>query len=109
MHVEQWQALGVVCGALLALLALLGQVQRKVVRPVWRSLKNAAQLLEQLTGDKAKGIPSLMDQLGAVARNQREQGQQLAEHLEWHGHAQPQVPTMPVPQPANKNGGRGDG
>jgi len=104
MHVEQWQALGIICGALLALWALLTQIHRRVLRPVWQSFRNAAQLLEQLTGDKAKGIPSLMDRLAQVAENQRVQGTQLAAHLEWHGQEAEQPPAT---QPVKSNGQAG--
>jgi hypothetical protein len=84
VRVEDWQNLGIVCGSLLALLALLGVLDRKVVRPMWRSLKTAARLLEQLTGDKATGVPSLMDQLAKLGTNQVRLEQKLSEHLQWH-------------------------
>jgi hypothetical protein len=103
VHLEDWQALGIVCGALLALLALVGTLARKVVRPMWRFLRSATQLVEQLTGDKDKGVPSLMDRLEMLNNNQTEQGRRLSEHLEWHGNPGGQ-PARPTPTRPNRAG-----
>ena len=88
MNIDQWQAVGVVCGALLALFTLVGLVYRRVVRPMWarsrRTYKLATQLIEQLVGDADEGVPSLMDQLGAFRRTQADIERKLDDHLEWH-------------------------
>jgi len=99
MSVEDWQAVGIVCGALLAVLTLLGLLYRKLVLPMWRAIRMWTKVAEQLLGDKERGVPSLMEQLNALAENQVAQGQQLAEHLEWHANpgGHPASPARPKP------------
>jgi hypothetical protein len=77
MRTDQWAALGIVCGALLSLLTLIGVLYRWVVRPVWRTLRRLNEVADQLLGDKAKRIPSMTERMVAIER-------QLQEHLDWH-------------------------
>jgi hypothetical protein len=81
MSLDSWQALGIVCGALLALTTLVGLVYRKVIRPVWRAawrtIKRFNLVADQLLGDKEKGIPSMTERMSKLEK-------QLGEHLEWH-------------------------
>jgi len=81
MSLDSWQALGIVCGALLALTTLVGLVYRKVIRPVWRAawrtIRRLNEVADQLLGDKAKGIPSMTDRMSALEKK-------LDEHLTWH-------------------------
>lgn len=65
MRLDDWQALGVICGALVALCALLGIVYRWVVRPVWRTIRRLNEVADDLLGDKARNIPSLTQRLAA--------------------------------------------
>jgi len=82
--IEDWQAVGIVCGALLALLTLVGLVYRKAIRPMFRSLKLAARLVEQLVGDPEEGVPSLMEQLASLHESDVRLARQLDDHLQWH-------------------------
>jgi hypothetical protein len=66
------------------LLTLVGLVYRKVIRPMWRSLKLAARLVEQLVGDPEAGVPSLMQQLSALHESDVRLARQLDDHLQWH-------------------------
>jgi hypothetical protein len=77
VSLDQWQALGIVCGSLLTLLTLVGLLYRWVVRPVWRTLRRLNEVADQLLGDKAKRIPSMTDRMAALER-------ELAEHVRWH-------------------------
>jgi hypothetical protein len=99
MRLEDWQAIGIVSGALIALISLVGLLHRKLVRPMWRAIKMWTKVAEQLLGDKDRGIPSLMEQLNTLAENQMAQGRQLAAHLEWHAEpgGQPAAPVRPGP------------
>jgi hypothetical protein len=123
MRVEDWQAVGVVCGAILAVLTLAGLLYKKLVLPVFRgvrrAIKRADEVADEILGDKAKRIPSLKEQLAAqavqlaeLADNQEAQARQIAEHLEWHAapggrpaKARPDPPNAVRPQ--QRGGGRG--
>lgn len=107
MTIEDWQAVGIVSGALLALLSLAGLVYRKVIRPMWRSLKLAARLIEQLVGDPDEGVPSLMDQLAALRQSDASLARKLDDHLEWHANpggrpAKAVLPRPNGPQPRHR-------
>lgn len=84
MTLDQWQALGIVCGSILAALTLVTLVYRKAVQPMWRTFKLGARLIEQLVGDRDTGVPSLMDRLAHLDANQAAVQRQLDEHLRWH-------------------------
>lgn len=60
---DAWQAIGIVCGALLAALTLLGLLYTKAVRPMWRGLRRLGQMADLFLGDKEKGLPSLPEQV----------------------------------------------
>ncbi len=99
MTIEDWQAVGIVSGALLALLTLVGLVYRKAIRPMWRSLKLAARLVEQLVGDPEEGVPSLMQQLASLHESDIRLARQLDDHLQWHANpgGQPAKPALARP------------
>ena len=63
---DTWQAIGVICGALLAALTLLGLLLHKVVLPVFRGLKRLGLMADLFLGDKTKGLPSLPEQVDAL-------------------------------------------
>lgn len=84
MRLDDWQALGVICGALVALCALLGIVYRWVVRPVWRTIRRLNEVADDLLGDKARNIPSLTQRLAAQTEQVAQLGRRLDEHLTWH-------------------------
>lgn len=79
--IEEWQAVGVVCGAILAVAALMGLIYRGVVRPVWRAawrtIKRLNLVADDLLGDSAKKIPSMTQRMAALERK-------LDDHLSWH-------------------------
>jgi len=109
MTLDQWQALGIVCGALLALFALVKVIYRRAAQPMWRAVKTWTRVAEDLLGDTDRGVPSLMDRLKSLDESQRaladqqtDLGRQLAEHLEWHS-GPGGVPASPAP--ARPNGG----
>lgn len=96
MTVEDWQAVGIVCGAILAALTLIGVVYRKGIRPMWnagrRAYRRANEAVDQILGDKAKGILSLSERIKQLEQAQRE-------HSEWHAGpgGQPARPVQPRP------------
>lgn len=77
MSLADWQALGIVCGSLIALLTLVGLISRWVVRPVWRTLRRLNEVADQLLGDKVKKIPSMTERMTTLETK-------LDEHLTWH-------------------------
>lgn len=105
MNLDQWQAIGIVCGALIALITLLGLLRRKVLQPMWRSMKLAARLLEQLTGDPEAGVPSLMEQLANLHQSDVTLTKKLDDHLEWHANPGGR-PAKAVPPQTNGRPGR---
>jgi hypothetical protein len=77
MRLDQWQALGIVCGSIIALMTLIGLLYRWVVRPVWRTLRRLNEVADQLLGDKNRRIPSMTERMSALESK-------LDEHLAWH-------------------------
>ncbi len=96
MSVDDWQAVGIVAGAMLAVLTLAGLVYRKGLQPMWRAgrraYKRANEAVDQILGDKAKGILSLSERIATLEQAQRE-------HSEWHANpaGQPAKPVQPRP------------
>jgi hypothetical protein len=84
VNVDQWAALGIVCGALLSLLTLIGVLYRWVVLPVWRTLRRLNEVADQLLGDKTKKIPSMTERMSTLEDGQRELRAQLQAHLDGH-------------------------
>jgi hypothetical protein len=92
---DQWQTFGIICGAILAALTLIGFVWRKVVLPVFRVIRRLNEVADQLLGDKAKRIPSMTERMSAL-----EQG--LREHMEWHSQSGRTNGPRPAPRPAER-------
>jgi len=84
MRLDFWQAVGVVCGSLIAALTLIGLVYRWVMRPVWRTIRRLNEVADDLLGDKARNIPSLTQRLAAQTEQVAQLGHRLDEHLTWH-------------------------
>ena len=99
MRLDQWAALGIVCGALLSLAGLIGVLYRWVVLPVWRTLRRLNEVADQLLGDRAKKIPSMTERMIALEEGQRELRGQLQEHLDWHAVGGRGNGPRPVPSP----------
>lgn len=77
MRLDQWQALGIVCGSLIALMTLIGLLYRWVVRPVWRTLRRLNEVADQLLGDPRRGTPSMTQRMKALE-------EKLDEHITSH-------------------------
>ncbi len=92
---DTWQAVGIVCGALLAALTLLGLLYTKAVRPMFRGLKRLGQMADLFLGDKEKKIPSLPEQVDAL------RGELRAHVQTYH------VPEQGSPAAPQGNGQRG--
>lgn len=88
MGLDDWAALGIVCGAILALSTLTGLAYTRLVRPMWRyalrSIRRLNALADDLLGDEAKGIPSATQRITRVERA-------LDRHVRWH--AEPAGPA----------------
>ncbi len=84
LHLDQFAALGVVCGALVALLTLLGLLTRWVVLPVLRIIRRLNEVADQLLGDPRKKIPSMTERMTALEAGQVELRAQVQEHQDWH-------------------------
>lgn len=81
MTVNEWQNVGIICGALLALFTLLGLVWRRGLHPMLKAVRRAVATVDkigdEILGDRAKGIPSMADRVTAVEKR-------LAEHVDEH-------------------------
>jgi len=79
--IEDWQALGIVCGALLALITLAGLLWRKVVIPMLETVRLVSTLVRQLVGDKdaTPPRPSLMEVVAGVQTGLAEQAAEIAQ------------------------------
>ena len=89
MALEDWQALGIVCGALIAFLTLVGLTWRWGVRPVWRTLRRLNEVADLLLGDKDRDVPSLQDRLGVLNDRISAAERRHAEHLSSHAQLLP--------------------
>jgi hypothetical protein len=113
MTIEQWQALGIVCGSIIALITVAGLLRRKVIVPMLETVRLVSTLVRQLVGDKdsTPRRPSLMELVTDVQSNLEQTAAEVAEvkaaqaaHLAWH--ASPGgKPAAAVP--ARPNGQRG--
>ena len=73
-----WQAIGIICGAIIAVLTLLGLLYTKAVRPMFRGLKRLGLMADLFLGDRTKGLPSLPEQVNALRS-------ELRDHVNtWH-------------------------
>lgn len=109
---DQWGYVGVVAGALVAVLTLIGIVYRWVVRPVLRAIARTIRRLTAMAddylGDEHRGIPSLPEQVAKLAAGQAkletgqaELGKQFASHLDTH--ARYDRPATNGPRPVRKD------
>jgi len=111
MSVDQWQAIGVVSGALVALLTLIGIVWRKGIRPVWkaawRTIRRLDQVADDLLGDEAKGVPSMVTRFRLLDSQVRELDRKLNEHITQHdGGVRANSGRPPQPPPRRAGGAR---
>lgn len=93
-----WTQLGIVCGAIIALLAV-GSWTARGIRRVWHLMRKVNRLLDQTLGDPVAGKPSLMQRVQSIERTQDDIRQQLAEHLQWHADPQGQPARSTQPRP----------
>lgn len=96
MH-DVWSQVGVISGALLALFTLLGLVWTKVVRPMFRAgrrfIRRMNEVADDLLGDAARGIPSMVDRQVRTERAVAELRTELADHIARHDAAS----ALPAP------------
>lgn len=74
MSLDQWAAIGVVCGAILGAAAVCFLLARGI-RRMWHLMRKVNRLLDQTLG--SPGRPSLMDRVTSIE-------EKLEEHLHWH-------------------------
>jgi hypothetical protein len=99
---DEWQALGIISGAIIALLTLLRLAMRGV-RRMFRLISKASQFLDQVIGDEKR--PSLMELLAEQMRRLDHIEQVQAEHMElWH--RQKPTPNGGRPRPMAADRGR---
>lgn len=80
MSIDQWKDIGYVCGAISALILVVGLLRQKVVMPVFETARLVTQLVRQLVGDEdAKPPrPSLMQLVSEVRSRQEAQAEEQA-------------------------------
>ena len=71
-----WSAVGIIAGAILAVLAVLGMVL-KALRAGYRTWKKVDRLADDLLGDAERDMPSIVERV-------RNLDGKLAEHISWH-------------------------
>lgn len=114
MTLDQWQALGIVCGSLIALITVAGLLRRKVLMPMLETVRLVSTLVRQLVGDKdaTPPRPSLMEVVAGVQSGLAEQAVELAQvkqaqaelREEWQTF---RARTPVVPKPNGQSGRRG--
>jgi hypothetical protein len=99
---------GGVCAALIAVIAFLGMMRTKVVRPMWRAFRRGNRAVDDILGTPARddgpggttipAVPSLAARVAEqtelasstalaverLADQLAQQGHRLDEHLTWH-------------------------
>ncbi|HEU4539665.1 MAG TPA: hypothetical protein VFR23_00935 [Jiangellaceae bacterium] len=87
MSLEDWQALGIVAGALVAVLIVLAWTARGM-RRMWHLMRKANRWLDQALGEPPRdgqpGRPSLMQRVEAIETRMGSMEAKLTGHLEWH-------------------------
>lgn len=87
MSLEDWQALGVVAGALVAVLVVLAWTARGM-RRMWHLMRKANRWLDQALGEPPRdgqpGRPSLMQRVEGLERQVAEVKTAVDEHQAWH-------------------------
>lgn len=80
MSIDQWKDIGYVCGAISALILVVGLIRQKVIMPVFETARLVSELVHQLIGDEdAKPPrPSLMQLVAEVRAQQAEQAEEQA-------------------------------
>lgn len=96
MNVERWQALGIICGALLTAIAL-GVYVWKGARGMFRLVRKINRVLDEWIGDPVTGQKGLLKRVANIETTQAAQTEALERHLDWHGNPGG-VPANPVPQ-----------
>lgn len=119
MTLDQWQALGIVCGSLIALITVAGLLRRKVLMPMLETARLVSTLVRQFVGDKdAKPPrPSLMEMVAGMqaglehqAAVQEQQAVRLAQVERGQAELREEWQTFrartPVPPKPNGQSGR---
>jgi hypothetical protein len=97
--IDEWQALAIVCGALIALLTLAG-LAWKVVRRMWKIVDTAKRVADQILGTPAVTNPDgsteparpgfnerlnrIENTQARIERAQQDLAQRLTDHLDRH-------------------------
>ena len=101
LSLDEWQAIGIVCGALVALAAVL-RLAVKGVRRMFRLIKRMSEFFEQVNGDESENRPSMMDLLQETRTTSQDNSARLARIEDWQrehaeqGHGQAGL-NGPVP------------
>lgn len=84
MDLADLQAIGIVCGTILSVCAVIVIVY-KVVSAVWRTIQRLNAVADDLLGDKVRGTPSLTQRVADLSRQVADLQSEHAKHMrEWH-------------------------
>lgn len=108
MATTWWSDLGIICGSILAAIALLGYAARGF-RRMWHTLSKFNRLLDQALGEPARdgqpARPGLMEQVATTAGEVAAIKVRLDQHLKWHGgDEQPPPRSGPLPLKPGERG-----
>jgi hypothetical protein len=107
VSLDRWQALGIICGSILAVVGVAGWVVRGL-RRMWRLMSKANRWLDQVLGEPARdgspGRPGLMERVTGIEAGMAGIEARLSEHLDWHGDPGGRTARTTPPRP---NGTRG--
>jgi hypothetical protein len=109
VHLDFWADIGIVCGALLALAAVIAGGAR-IMRALWRRARREEDLRDMLLGDAERGIPSISQRIESLAEQVGDLRLLLDEHIRWHstpGGRPAGGPPPVVNGPQRGRGGRG--
>lgn len=76
MHLQTWAAVGIVAGAILAVLGVVA-VAIRAARALFRTLKKLDVLADDLLGDTARNMPSIVERVRTLDGK-------LNDHINWH-------------------------
>lgn len=109
MSLDRWQAIGIVCGSILAAIALIGFAARGT-RRMWRLMSKANRWLDQVLGEPARdgqpARPGLMERVAGIEQRCGGIEDKIDTHLEWHGDPGGQPARDGKPSPNGRPGDR---
>jgi hypothetical protein len=84
---DWWTRVGVVCGAIIAVITLGGIIIRKVrrvLKAISALVKRLNRMADDLEGDRVRGVRSLREEIVQLRGEVGDLSRRVTEHQEWH-------------------------